>query len=673
MLKQLSPKSLVSLDYETELNGEGSVEFWRPEFRVISAAVAFEKDGTIEVEYFEGEEKILGCLQILSESQNSIVVHNLAFEYGVTKHRFPSVSLNFKYDTMRLTQVFDNGGEIPDEDDENADDVSIGLSLSAAISRIIPEYSGHKQKAYDYLIQTKGVSPRDVGKSLNLLPPELLYEYNTKDAETTLRLGMALLKNFKEINYDFEFDHFLYREMVKLISNCRSEGVAVDKTFLENSVKSFTADYDKTIYDFNRMFEKEIAFIEEKNREKILGVYKTEKGKLSKQTEFDNNPELYKFNLNSTIQKNQLFVELLGIEPKFFTKKGAPSFAKNVLSQWGEGGKLLKQRGSNLIAKVQCEKLISYSETDGRWHIDINPAGTTTGRMKGQGGLNVQGMARKEPRLMKGIVADPGKVFVSVDLAAGEPSITAHFSKDPYYKSAILDMSDRKPFYDASGVLNIDDIYLMGMSVSPMGREKLHFLFENEKFNGLSFAEAWLKDPESIKKGTLAKDRAFHKILILGIGYSMGPKKMVLAAFNADYSLAFKDAKLFFKNYWKLFSRVRAFADKLESLYVKQGYLVNPFGYRLVPDKSYKAFNYFIQSSVSGLISVLCVKFFSTCPLAEFVTVIHDEIIFQIPENKEEECRKLFQQALDSLNEDLKWDISIKTGWKTGKNLYDAK
>ena len=285
--------------------------------------------------------------------------------------------------------------------------------------------------------------------------------------------------------------------------------------------------------------------------------------------------------------------------------------------------------------------------------------------------LNAQGLSRKNKLLMETLIPRPGYTFVSCDLSAGEPTVVSHFSRDPNYIAACFGMVGKAPYYDSAGVLQIDDIYIMSMSVSPMGRAKTLDLF-NSTFNGMSFSEQWLQDPDFIK-GQIKSERAFHKILALGLSYAMGPKHMVEASFAAGYSLSLKDARAFFKAYWELFKEVKRFGTSLEERFKLKGYLINPFGYRLIPDPEYKSLNYFIQSSVTGIMHVLCAKFFKVAPFTEFVTVIHDEIIIEVPTPRVEEAKALMKLSTDSLNEDLNWSVKIRVGWAEGRNLYEAK
>lgn len=667
----------VALDYETALlTGEPSVDFYRPDFRVKSMALSYRDPNGIHSLYFDSEESSKTILEEIAKRQIQVVVHNLAFEYGVTKNRFPDLDILWHADTMRLVQNADNGGSSAEEDSLDAElgntDNSKGLGLTKCVQRWLPEeYHNHKEP-FHKTIRDQGIKKGHEGKNLNLLSPQQLKDYNTADSVTTLLLYEQLSSYLAFDGFDPDFDHYLYRTVCKLISDSRSRGVVIDRSYLTNSVVILNNEIQSSISDFRAMFLSHINDIEEEKRKAYLNAYKSEKGRLSAEKAIREDASLIEFNINSSKDKEALFVNRLKIQPNFLTESGKPSFAKAFLGQWGAGGKLLKKRGTLSISKSQCETLLEKSSYDGKWHIDLMAAGTTTGRFKGAGGLNVQAMSRRDPLLMRAIKPSPGSVFVSVDLSAGEPTITTEFSKDSYYHAATFGMVGKEPYFDASGVLLIDDIYLMGMSVSPMGKERILDAFYADKFNGLSFSEAWMKDPEIVKTA-LKTERAFHKILILGLGYAMGPQHMVDSAFKAGYQITLKEAKGFFKAYWQLFSDVKGLGKKLEVQLEQQGSLTNIFGYRLLPDKPYKALNYFIQSSVSGLINVLCAKYFTICKKAQFVTVIHDEIIFEIPRDSVEECKTLFNKALTSLNEDLNWSVKVRCGWKEGNDFYEAK
>jgi len=158
----------------------------------------------------------------------------------------------------------------------------------------------------------------------------------------------------------------------------------------------------------------------------------------------------------------------------------------------------------------------------------------------------------------------------------------------------------------------------------------------------------------------------------LGFGYGMGYKKFVASAYNAGYAVTESDSKAFHAAYWRLFSGVKRLSDRLAGAVGMRGYIVNPFGYRLVcPPR--KAFNAFIQSSVSGIMHVYCAKLYAMAPYAIFRTVIHDEAVSDCPIDRLDDFRKAKELATKSLNEDLGWSVDIRVGFAVGPSWYEAK
>jgi hypothetical protein len=299
----------------------------------------------------------------------------------------------------------------------------------------------------------------------------------------------------------------------------------------------------------------------------------------------------------------------------------------------------------------------------------------TTARVR----LNPQGLARKDAPFMSSVIPDPGHVFVSCDLSSGEPTCTAHYSQDRNYYDATFGMVGKLPRYTPTDLLKIDNLYYTVMSVTPMGRQVTRDLFD-AGYDGQSFAERWRvngvyrsKPFQDYIKDQVKKEYAFHKMGTLGMGYGMGPTKFQQAAYDAGYIITKKEASEFFQSYWTLFARIRTFAKKCEKAVERKGYLVNDFGYRLIPDKGYKAFNYFIQSSVSGIMHVLCRLFFETAPYCKFLMIIHDEVIFSCPEGQVNKALQSMRQTEDHLNAMLKWRVRVRIGFTTGRNLYEAK
>jgi DNA polymerase I-like protein with 3'-5' exonuclease and polymerase domains len=538
-----------------------------------------------------------------------------------------------------------------------------GLSLQACASRLLPqEFHGHKTRFHTLVVERGGKKGKE-GAYLHLLTEQELIEYNTLDVIVTLRLYEECRQRLGDYNIDM--DHDLYKSSARLISKAKITGIAVDRDLLYTHCEEKQEALNKIASDFKEHYRDQIKSIEEDLTDQAKSKKKTQKGMDATQP--------IQFNTNSTKQLQKLFVGQLGITPQFLTKTGQPSFSRKFLSQWGEGGEMLKNQKKLLIELKQGEKLLEKSEWDNRWHLDLKATGTKTGRFAGAGGLNIQGLSRGCKSLMSCMVPEDDEVFVSIDLSAGEPTVTTHYSKDDLYFQANFGMVGKIPHYKDK-ILMIDDIYLMAASASPIASDRMKYYFNEHKWNGKTFAEQWMEDSEVIK-GDLKKEiRALHKIWVLGLGYGMGAKKLHQSAIEAGYTnVTIKDARAFHKKYWDLFKGVKQLSTGLATRFDSRGWLDNAFGYRLHPDSSYKAFNYLIQSSVSGIMHVLSKEFMGKNPNAKWVCCIHDELIISCPRSELDSVQKIWDKTVSDLNAALNWTVNIRTGWKVGNNLYEAK
>lgn len=393
------PKFLV-IDFETVLNGVGSLDFWHPGFRAASMAASWRDGDAIRSLFFEGEDAIL---QFLGEAEIygiGAVVHNMGFELGVLSCRFPSIrSLAWLADTMRMVQCWDNGGDAylaraPSLDDleesgvDDADDGDTwigGLGLANATQRILGR-PDHKAEAYAYL-RALGVKAGQEGKNLNRLPRDILERYNVADTEETLRLYEHLVAQFEKIGYDWRLDHSLYMSSVRFIVGAQIKGVRVDRERLDVYRREVAGEIAAIEADFRGRFMGPIAAVE---RERLLDAIrqrKTLRGRKGFIRRYRDGARPaageVQFNVGSNQQLARLFMGELGIQPRFFAAKGAPSFKSSVLDQWGEGGAALKTRRKRMIVLKQAEALYELSAVDGRWHVPLKACGTSTGRMSG--------------------------------------------------------------------------------------------------------------------------------------------------------------------------------------------------------------------------------------------------------------------------------------------------
>lgn len=400
----------VVLDYETEEDGRGSTEFYRPNFRVSSAAFSWiGEHGGIESKYITTEHAVGDYLHSLVQASIPLVVHNCQFEIGVTKMRFPETfpSCIWHADTMRLVQVFDNGGDpmafeyvITDDDQLDAIDHDesekptgkklvflSGLGLVKSVRRIL-RLPNHKLEAHEWLHKNVPECKKGKeGKFLNLLPADMLERYNVGDTEACLKLYQYCTGYFDSIGYKWQFDHQLYMASVHRIVETKIRGVPVDRVALQTYKETVEREIEDIGTAFRSRFLQPIlaverhGLLEQIRRRKTLRGRKRYLRRIRQLSECDASP--VRFNVGSNKQLTALFVRELRMSPKFLTDKNNPSFRSAVLGQWGEGGEMLKTRRKRMLVLKQTDALLELSSYDGRFHIDLKACGTSTGRFAG--------------------------------------------------------------------------------------------------------------------------------------------------------------------------------------------------------------------------------------------------------------------------------------------------
>ena len=410
----------IVIDFETEENGHGSTEFYRPNFIVSSAAFSWlTKEGAIKSKFILGEANVGYELERIAKGGLPVVAHNIQFEKGVSHCRFPNIKLNWYADTMRLVQVYDNGGdplafetietiddqldrllrEATDEDNDEGRPkkgkkkdkpklvMLAGLGLSKSCKRIL-QLEDHKKEAHEWLRENVPECKRGrVGAYLNRLPADMLARYNVGDTEATLKLYKFITDHFVTINYNWRFDHEFFLSSVDRIVSAKIEGVPVDRIAIDTYRTSVIAEIAEMGRAFSEKFSEPIRLVERDRMAKCILKPKTLRGRKGRLRRYKrDDPKLVKevrFNVGSNAQLESLFCRKLGMVAKFKTAKGAPAFRSAVLDQWGDGGAILKARRKRLLVLKQCESLLALTVFDGKWHCDLKACGTSTGRYAG--------------------------------------------------------------------------------------------------------------------------------------------------------------------------------------------------------------------------------------------------------------------------------------------------
>ena len=702
-MEKYKPK-LAALDFECTDDNGPSLEYWKPDFRAVSAAVSWRNSSSSLIHTFaKGEREVNELLKEIEGRQIELAAHNAQYEFGVLRCRFPDFNRRLlTTDTQRMAQNYDSGGkryktEKPTtlEDElkylDNKVEEQTGLGLEACASRVLPkDWHNHKEPYYKWL-REHGVKRGQEGRNLHLLPPEMLEAYNTADTDVTLMLVEFYAEAFERMKFNWKFDHYLHVCAIDRLVEGKVRGIRIDRPKLQEFIDSVKNERTAIKAAFFAHHEREIELIETARREAWVNRPKTEKGRAKREAQVWDKREEWEFNPRSTTQLKEFFIDRLGYVPKFWTKESKasrakraenknlpeyvpnPSFRAAHLDTYGEGGKILSNYKKRELVQRQAENLLALSQVDGRWHYDLRACGTKTGRYTGGSSgeikLNIQALARKEKGLMSCMLAEPGYKFVSIDLSSGEPTVVAHYSQDENYIANAFGMAGKKPYWKGD-LLMLDDPYLSFASISPLGKAAIRKAWDEGLFETWNDSEA---TTEAIK-GKLKKLRAFHKTLFLALLYGQGPKGMVSFAADNGEVISYAEAKEVHKTFWrKLYPKVGKLADAMVALVERQGYLINAFGFRMTPEQPRLALNYRIQSSVSGIIKVAENKLYKLADYALVGPVIHDEILPQVPEDRLEAFKFDVGEAFKSLNSDLKWTVEIRNGFVPGNNLSEAK
>jgi hypothetical protein len=371
---------LVCIDYETNM-----LEFYRHDFQVISCAFGWKEGEERKFLYVTGEEAVGEIIKLLSSRQTPILVHNHQFEYGVTKYRY-GVDLNWYADTMRVMQVYDNGGK--NYDDGGAIDKKkkgtkndvTGFRLVRCAKRVLPSlYHDHKEPYHAWIrANIPDVKPGKEGSHLHKLPPKMLEAYNVADVDITMRIYETCLEHFAKIKYNWKFDHKYYLTMSKNISNAKGWGINVNRELLTTNMTTVREEIAMVKTAFFSEFAEPILAVEALQKDKFLAKYKSEKGRIKAE---NTQQAKWAFNLGSNTQLEKLFVTVLQMPFEFKSPKGKPSFKSAFLGQWGRGGEILGKRRKRLLVLKQMEALLNISSYDNKFHPDMKVTGTKTGRM----------------------------------------------------------------------------------------------------------------------------------------------------------------------------------------------------------------------------------------------------------------------------------------------------
>jgi len=348
----------------------------------------------------------------------------------------------------------------------------------------------------------------------------------------------------------------------------------------------------------------------------------------------------HEFNINSTRQLGQVLFDEQGLPHGRKTKTGYSTDVK-VLEKLAPKHELpsmvLQYRTLAKLLSTYVDKLSLLKDpVTGRIHSSFNQAVTATGRLSSSD-PNLQNIPiRTEDgnRIRGAFVPAEGMVFLSADYSQIDLRVLAHYSQDAALLQAFR-----------SG----DDVHAR------------------------TAAEIFGVSPLLIT----SEMRRVAKSINFGIVYGM-------SAFGLSNQLQIgrKDAQRFIDKYFWLYTGVQKFMEDIVLQTRDTGYVTTLLNRRRsVPEIHAKnkaqrefaertAINTPIQGTAADIIKLAmidCQKALRANNLtARMLLQIHDELVFELPENELEAAKPILKKAMENA---LKLDVPLVVNFQVGKSL----
>jgi DNA polymerase-1 len=350
-------------------------------------------------------------------------------------------------------------------------------------------------------------------------------------------------------------------------------------------------------------------------------------------------------NLKSPKQVRELLFEDLGLPVIKKTKTGAStdSSVLETLDKMGESeipGLILKYRETEKLNSTYVKALPELVHEDGKLHTHFNQHIAQTGRLSSDNPnlQNIPIRTENGRKLRKGFKAKEGHVLLGADYSQVELRLLAHFSEDEVMVNAFNSDQD------------------------------IHAQTASEIFE---------IDLDDVTK----EDRSYAKAINFGLMYGQ-------SSFGLSQMLGISpgEAKAYITNYFVRFNRVKSYLDELKEKCEETGYSETMHGRRrYIKDinssnrqvKSMAermAINSPIQGTAADIIKKAMLNIDAALKEAKLkstmILQVHDELIFEVPENEIETMEKLVKEHMENVVELI---IPLKVDMGTATNWYDLK
>ena len=362
------------------------------------------------------------------------------------------------------------------------------------------------------------------------------------------------------------------------------------------------------------------------------------------------------FNINSPKQIGEILFNKLGLSMKGIKKSagGSISTRESELEKLRELhpiiGEILKHRELQKLLGTYIDTIPLAISTDGRLHAHFMQTGTTTGRFASNN-PNLQNIPIKTElgkNIRNAFIARPGYLLCSFDYSQIELRVTALMSQDPYFIKA---------FEEGKDIHSAVAMKVFGVSEEDVTHDM----------------------------------RRRAKVINFGILYGMG-----VNALKQNLGTDRKDAQIFYDNYFAQFPTIASYLESIKNFAKQNGYTLTLFGRkRYFP--GIKSPIPFIRAMAERMATNAPIQGTATADIikigmkkandaleyallgkeAKLILQIHDELVYEIKEDKVKEAIKIVENAMENVIPDEflvgKKKVPLLVSSSFGKTWGDLK
>ncbi len=285
----------------------------------------------------------------------------------------------------------------------------------------------------------------------------------------------------------------------------------------------------------------------------------------------------------------------------------------------------------------------------GRVHTSYNQTGTSTGRFSSSN-PNLQNIPIRTElgrEIRRVFVAPPGMLLLSVDYSQIELRVMAHMSGDETLIQA---------FHDGQDIHRATAAAVYGVPLAEVTYDQ----------------------------------RAFAKRVNFGLMYGMGAFRLA-----RDSDLTLKEAEAFINRYFERLPLVRDYLEQTKAFAIEHGYVQTLFGRkRFFPRLHHRsptsaeaqadlraAINAPIQGTAADILKLAMLKlhaFIRTQPDVRMTLQVHDELVFEVPEDRAAplaaQIRQIMQDALiDNPIQPVEFAVPLQANAEYGTNWLEMQ